>query len=219
MFLKDGERIVFIGDSVTDTGRNRPYGEGRGDGTGKGFVREIENLITVCYPERIIRITNMGISGNTSADLVARFDTDVIALAPEYAVICIGFNDVWRQFDTPTLPNVHVLLDAYKENLRIMVAKCKEAKIYPILMSPYYLETNSEDAMLKRMNEYRAAMKAVATEAGVDFIDLQAPFDELLKYRYPAFISWDRVHPNHVGSLVIAKTFLKYAGFDFGRLA
>ena len=219
MFIGDNEKIVFTGDSVTDSGRKRPFGEGLWEGTGNGYVRMIENFLNVCYPERIIRVTNTGISGNNTNDLLARFDKDVLELKPTYAVICIGFNDVWRCFDEPSLTEGHVPLDTYKKNLETMVEKCESAGIRPIFMTPYYLESNEKDAMRAMMDEYRAGMKAVAEQKGIDCIDLQEPFLKLLEYRYPAYISWDRVHPGQVGSLVIAKTFLKHVGFDFSRLA
>jgi sugar phosphate isomerase/epimerase len=99
-----------------------------------------------------------------------------------------------------------------------MVNKCKSAGIKCILMSPYYLELNEKDLMRAKMDEYRLAMKAIAEDMGVDYIDLQKPFENILQYRYPAYISWDRVHPGNVGALVIAKTFLKHIGFDFDLL-
>ena len=218
MFLNDGDKIVFIGDSVTDAGRARPVGEGGGDRLGNGFVKEIDNFLNVCYPERKIHVVNMGVSGNTSVDLISRFDTDLVDLKPKYAVICIGFNDVWRQFDEPTLREKHVKAELYEKNLEKIVGKCLDNDIVPIFMTPYYMEPNKSDAMRKTMEEYAKAMGKVAKEKGVDLIDLQAAFDKLLKYRYPASICWDRIHPQSIGSLVIAKTFLKYAGFDFKRL-
>ena len=41
----------------------------------------------------------MGVSGNTVRILAARWDTDVVALEPEWLAVMIGINDVWRQFD------------------------------------------------------------------------------------------------------------------------
>lgn len=82
MQLQDKEKIVFAGDSVTDCGRKRPVGEGRYEGVGEGYVRQIDTILNVCYPEMLFRIINMGISGNTSRDLLNRFDDDVLALCP-----------------------------------------------------------------------------------------------------------------------------------------
>ena len=218
MIINDKEKIVFIGDSVTDAGRKRPVGEGLWEGTGNGYVRVIENFLNVCYPERVIRVSNTGISGNNPNDLVARFDKDCLDLKPNIAVICIGFNDVWRYFDEPSITDGHVSVETYAANLEIMAKRCADAGIKCIFMTPYYLEPNEKDLMRATRDEYRGAMKKVAEKMGIDCIDLQAAFDKLLEYRYPASISWDRVHPGQIGSLVIAKTFLKHIGFDFSRL-
>ena len=77
MLLKNGERIVFTGDSITDTGRKRPVGEGLWEGTGTGYVRLVESFISVFYPEISVRVSNTGVSGNTSRDLLNRFDESI----------------------------------------------------------------------------------------------------------------------------------------------
>ena len=102
-------RLVFAGDSVTDMGSSQPVGEGLKDRLGFGYVRMVENLLAACYPERLIRVTNSGVSGNTSRDLLARWERDVLALKPDYLSICIGINDVWRQFDCPAMPDTLAL--------------------------------------------------------------------------------------------------------------
>lgn len=61
------------------------------------------------YPERNIRVVNMGINGNTSLDLKARFESDALALKPDWLSIMVGVNDVWRQFDSPASPELWVL--------------------------------------------------------------------------------------------------------------
>ena len=85
----------------------------------------IENFLNVCYPERVIHVVNTGSSGNTTNDLLARFDRDCLDLKPDYAVICIGFNDVWRQFDSPAITDSHVLPDEYEQNMETMISKVK----------------------------------------------------------------------------------------------
>ncbi len=218
MLLKNGERIVFTGDSVTDSGRKRPVGDGLWEGTGTGFVRLVESFLNVFYPERLIRVSNTGNSGDTSKALLNRFDTDVISLKPNYVVICIGFNDVWRHFDEPTITEGHVGTKEYKANLEKMADLCAKEGIKAIFMTPYYMELNEQDAMRKMTVEYATEMKLVAQEKGLPCIDLQPAFDQLLQYRYPAYLSWDRVHPGHTGSMLIATEFLKFAGFDFDRI-
>ena len=208
-------RLVFARDSVTDMGCSQPVGEGLKDRLGFGYVRMVENLLAACYPERLIRVTNSGVSGNTSRDLLARWERDVLALKPDYLSICIGINDVWRQFDCPAMPDYAVQPEEYEENLTKMVLSVKDSvkKIY--MMTPYYMEPNPQDPMRARMDEYGAIVKKVAEKYGCEFIDLQAMFDRYFQHRHSTYIAWDRVHPNQVGATLIAREFLSHCGFDF----
>ena len=139
MLLEDGQKILFAGDSVTDDGRARPVGEGNWAALGNGFVRLIDSCLAAEYPERKIHTVNMGISGNTSRDLLARWETDVNALKPDWVVLCIGFNDVWRQFDSPAISEWAVSPQEYANNLRRMAENTKAKMIW---MTPYYLESH-----------------------------------------------------------------------------
>lgn len=205
MILKANEKIVFAGDSVTDDGRLRPVGEGLCGALGNGYVRMLDTMLTVDYPELCVRCVNMGVSGNTSRDLLARWDTDVTALKPDRVVLCIGFNDVWRQFDCPAQPDFAVTPDEYRKNLNAMADKTSAKMIW---MTPYYLEPNVHDAMRARMDEYGKICKAEADKRGILCVDLQAAFEHILKYRYPAYITWDRVHPGWTGGYIIARALM-----------
>ena len=118
MIFENMDRIIFAGDSVTDMGSAQPVGEGLFDNMGHGYPRVIESLVTATYPELSIRFTNSGISGNTSKDLLARYERDVLSLNPQWVSICIGINDVWRQFDSPALTDQAVDPVEYEENRR-----------------------------------------------------------------------------------------------------
>ena len=80
MIFEHMDRIVFAGDSVTDMESQQPVGEGLFENVGKSYVRIVENMLSAFYPEVYIRVTNSGISGNTSRDLLQRFDRDVVSL-------------------------------------------------------------------------------------------------------------------------------------------
>ena len=221
MKILDGQRLAFIGDSVTDMGRTRngdAPSEGLFEPLGKGYPHVISGLLNAFYPERLIRITNVGISGNTVRNLKERWQRDVIDLKPDWLSIMIGINDVWRQFDVPQLPDRPVLPDEYRETLRDLVVRTKPLLAGGlVLMTPYFIEPNRSDLMRARMDEYGAICKEIAEETGVIFVDTQAEFDKVLKYRYSAYITWDRVHPNVYGATVLARAFLKAVDFDFNH--
>lgn len=212
LLLAKDDRLLMVGDSVTDAGRKDP-GEGLFDAVGKGYVALVDGLLGSTYPELGIRVANKGVSGNTTRDLKARWQKDVLDLKPQWVSVMIGINDVWRQFDSPRMKEQHVLLPEYEANLDQLVGKTVGQVKGIVMMTPYYIEPNPQDAMRAAMDRYGAAVKRVAHKHSTLLVDTQAAFDRLMKSTYPATISWDRVHPNHIGQAVLARAFLDAVGF------
>ncbi len=217
MIFENNDRIVFAGDSVTDMGSTQPVGEGLFDNLGRSYVRIVENYLVTGYPELNIRITNSGISGNTSRDLLERFDRDVVSLKPDWVSICIGINDVWRQFDTPAMLDCQVQPDEYEKNVEEMILRVKDKVKGIFILTPYYMEPNREDKMRARMDEYGAICRRLAEKHGCRFVDFQKMYEDFCKIRHSSCIAWDRVHPNQMGATLMAKEFLRQCDFDFTR--
>ncbi len=215
MLLKQGQKLVMIGDSITDCERARPRGEGLFGAIGKGYVALVEAQLNVRYPERRIRVVNMGTSGNTVRDLAARWDADVIELKPDWLSIMIGINDVWRQFDIPTIHESHVGIEEYETKLEALIERTKPLVEGIVLMTPFYIEPNKGDAMRAAMDRYGAVVKKLAEKHGARFVDTQAAFDRLLDHIYPATLAWDRVHPNLTGHAALARAFLEAVEFEW----
>lgn len=216
MKIAAGSRLLFIGDSVTDAGRSRPVAEGLFDPLGKGYPNLVNGLLTARYPERRIHVINMGSSGDTIRDLKARWQTDVLDLHPDWLSIMIGVNDVWRQFDVPMMRDRHVLPGEYRETLEFLVSSTlPRLQGGLVLMTPYYMEPNTGDAMRARMDEYGAICREVAEKYQTLFVDTQAVFCELLRHHHSSFFSWDRVHPNVPGHTALARAFLKAVDFEW----
>lgn len=218
MIFENMDRIVFAGDSVTDMGSVQPVGEGLFDNLGHSYVRILENMLATWYPEVKLRITNSGISGNTSRDLLARFDRDVVQLKPQWVSICIGINDVWRQFDSPAIPDEQVSPEEYRQNLEQMILSVRENVKGIFVMTPYYMEPNRVEWMRARMDEYGQICKELSEKYGCIFVDVQAAFDDFFRYHHSSYIAWDRVHPNQIGATIIAREFLKHCDFDYHHL-
>jgi len=208
-------KIVFIGDSITDADRARPIGEGLFNALGTGFVRDIDALIQATYPERKIRIVNMGTSGNTVLDLKSRWDTDLVNLNPNIVVITIGINDVWRQFDSPFKVEEHVLLPKYKETLEGLVDHTLKTGAQVILQTPFYIEPLRQDLMRAKMDDYGEAVKRIAVSHQLKIVDTQAAFDRELTHHHSSYLAWDRVHPTPVGTMILARAFLETVGFEW----
>lgn len=217
MKLEKGQKLLFIGDSVTDCERTKPEGEGLFAALGIGYVSFVNGLLQAVYPELGIRVVNKGISGNTVRDLKNRWQEDVLEQKADWLSIMIGINDVWRQYDAPFIKEWHVYLDEYEDTLRKLVTETKSFVKEIVLMTPFYLESNEQDQMRRSMDQYGQVVKKIAEEKGCLFIDTQAAFNLVLRELYAATIAWDRVHPSTAGHMVLARAFLKEIGFDWNR--
>lgn len=215
-FKKD-QKLLFIGDSITDCERARPEGEGLFGALGNGYVSLVNAFLTSTYPDLGIRVVNKGIGGNTVLDLNARWQEDVFDQEPDWLSIMIGINDVWRQYDLPFMKDHHVYMNEYEQTLRNLVEKTKPMVKGLILMTPYYLENNKEDRMRHTMDQYGSIVKQIAKENDCLFVDTQAVFDEVLGTLYPATLAWDRVHPDTAGHMLIARAFLDKVEFDWNK--
>ena len=217
MIIQPHSKFVLAGDSVTDMGRTQPIGQGLFNPHGTGYPNVIQGLLTSVYPDFFINVVNMGYSGNTSRDLLNRLERDILSLKPDYLSVMIGANDVWRQFDTPQIPENSVLPEEYRENLIKIVRLSKTVTSNIILMTPVYWESSLTDAMSVRMREYGQIVREVSAQEKVLFCDVQSRVDRVLKHCNANYITWDRVHPNIPGANVIAHALLDTLEFDWKR--
>ena len=216
MIIPAHQKLLFIGDSITDAGRTRPHGEGLFGAIGTGYVQYVDALLGARYPERAIRVVNKGNGGNTVLDLKERWDEDVAQLEPDWLSVMIGINDVWRQFDVPRQTETHVSPETFETTLRELITSTRNAlRGGLILMSPFMIEDNAADKMRVRMDEYGAIVKRVAADNDAILVDTQDAFNAVLQHQHSAALAWDRIHPNHIGNMVLARAFLNAIGFEW----
>ncbi len=214
MLFEKKDTVLFIGDSISDYDRARPVGEGLFNAWGQSYVACAGALLSCMYPELGLRIINMGISGNQVRDLKDRWQTDVFDLKPDWVSVLIGINDVWRQFDSPQMPETHVSPEEYEATYEALIQETLPRVKGMILMTPYYMEPNQQDPMRARMDQYGAIVKKLAQKYDLTLVDLQAGWDHLFQYMHSTNIAWDRVHPNQTGCMYIAKQFLAAVGAE-----
>jgi len=218
MKLEQGQKLLFIGDSITDAERNKEVREGGNGALGKGYVNFVDAFLQSVYPEMGIRTVNKGINGNTVRNLKDRWEEDVLNHNPDWLSVMIGTNDVWRQYDAPNIKDYHVYIEEYEETLRKLIKETRPQVKGLVMMTPFYLESNEQDAMRKTMDQYGAIVQKIANETGCLFVDTQAALNKILTIIYPAALAWDRVHPNATGHMVLARAFLRELDFDWNRL-
>ena len=208
--FKANQTLLFIGDSITDCGREYPVGQ-RWNSLGGGYVSFVDSIMGAVIPETPITVLNTGISGNRVTDLEARWQSDVLDLEPNWLSVMIGINDVWRQFDSePGAEQVEP--EQYELVYRSLLAKTRSQLDGLVLMTPYFLETNREDPMRLKMDAYGTITKKLAVEFDAIFVDTQATFDHYLAHQPTESLCADRVHPNGLGHMILARAFLNALG-------
>lgn len=208
MIFEHGQRIAFIGDSITDAGRRddaAPYG--------RGYMALVRAFVTARYPELDLDWDNRGIGGDTVRHLAARWDEDVIALKPDWLSVKIGINDVWRKYGQR--PDEAVPVAEYEETLRGLLRRAvDETGCKLIIAEPYVIEKNPSDPQLVDTLEMAQVARRLANEFGAVNVQTQEAFDAVLRHSEPSAWADDRIHPNLAGHAVIAQAFLRAIGFE-----
>jgi len=122
--VKHQIRFCALGDSITHGGGSISVPPST----------TIYNWETYCA----IPIKNLGRSGDTTAELLARFESDVLPFRPEVLFIMAGVND-YRS---------NILGWESVENLSLLKAKCEQNGIKPVFLTP----TPLNPAQIQKVN-------------------------------------------------------------------
>lgn len=207
MLLNKSDRILFIGDSVTDAGRNRL----KSKDLGKGYPKMVAEMLQSLYPELQLTFLNRGISGNKVDDLEKRWQKDCIDLEPDIVSILIGINDTWhrigqRNFGTDA--TFRQFENIYRTILR-QVSEQTNAKI--VIMEPFLLHypENRKDWRID-FNPRREIIAKLANEFAVHYIRLDEILNEQAKRTGEQFLTGDDgIHPTLAGHRTIAKAWIE----------
>lgn len=214
--FKDGERVCFVGDSITHGGLYHKY---------------VSDVWQTQHPERRILFFNRGVCGDTVGDVLKRFDRDVAPTKPSYVFVMLGMNDVGCYGYTKDKTERQLAdwqasrLRSYLDGMKKIVGKVKDLQPSAIvLLSPSIYDEYSTkpsgsnyvgtDAALARMTE---ELKKLADAEGCLMLDLHSPMrdETLLRLKSDpgfSFIGGDRVHPKSSGHLFMALRMLEAQG-------
>ncbi|MFO0967458.1 MAG: SGNH/GDSL hydrolase family protein [Gemmataceae bacterium] len=203
--LKKGERIVFLGDSITQAGAGK-----------NGYVTLIRQALTEKHKDLGIEVIGAGISGNKVPDLQKRLERDVLKKKPTLVVIYIGINDVWHGEKDPsrgTLP------EKFEAGLKDIIGKINDAGARVVLCTPSVIgeKTDGSNSLDKKLDEYSDISRRVAKETKSEMCDLRKAFVERLKKinsenKASGVLTSDRVHLNEAGNRFVAEVMLKCLG-------
>ncbi len=203
--LKKGDRIVFLGDSITAGGVSP-----------KGYVTLIKDQLKEKHPDLGIEVIGAGVSGNKVPDLQRRLDKDVLAKKPTVVVIYIGINDVWHGESDPAKGTPK---DKFEAGLKEIIGKCQEAGARVILCTPSVIgeKGDGSNKLDAKLDEYADVSRAVAKDTKSQLCDLRKAFlayekENNKENKEKGVLTGDRVHLNDAGNKLVADTMLKCLG-------
>ncbi|MEM7453156.1 MAG: GDSL-type esterase/lipase family protein [Planctomycetota bacterium] len=201
--LTDSERIVFLGDSITQAGAQPG-----------GYVSLVRESIGEMLPDSSIEVIGAGISGNKVPDLQARLDRDVLSKEPTIVVIYIGINDVWHSQNGRGTPAAD-----FESGLNEIIDRITATGARVVLCTASVIgeKTDGSNNLDEMLEEYCAISRRVAEARGSGMIDLRAAFIDHLKQENPEnqganILTTDGVHLNSAGNRFVADQMLKGLG-------
>ncbi len=197
---------LFTGDSITDAGRVRHAADDLGD----GYVRRIAARGAASDERPTVR--NTGVAGDRAVDLRARWEADAIAHGPTVLTVLVGVNDMWRRYDSDDPTPAEAFADHYRAILTRTRAALPDSRI--VLMEPFLLPVTLEQERWLRedLREKQAITRALADQAGADFISLQSSLASHAETHGAARIAEDGVHPTAAGHDLIADRWWRTIG-------
>ena len=196
--FKEGVRILFQGDSITDGNRGRSADPNHILGHGYAFI--IAAKFGAAFPERKLEFFNRGVSGNTVLDLEKRWQKDALDLKPDVLSILIGVNDRGRK----------VPFDQYEQTYDKLITQAKAAnpQLKLVLCEPFMLDTKATTPQHGSPNEdivkRQEIVARLAKKHGAALVRFQAALDRATELAPAAHWVWDNVHPTYSGHQILA---------------
>lgn len=205
-YLKDGDRVVFYGDSITDQ---------------RLYTVITETYVVTRYPDLKVTFVHSGwggdkVSGGSGGPIDLRLDRDVLAYKPTVMTIMLGMNDGLYRAETEATDRAY--FDGYRHIIEKMKAGDPGIRITAIQPSPYDDVTrppNFPGGYNEVMRSFGKWIANYAREAGLQVADLNTPVVAMLRKAndldaaQAQTIIKDRVHPGFSGHLIMAQGLLK----------
>ena len=204
--LKDGDRVVFYGDSITDQ---------------RLYTLYAEAYVVTRFPGRNITFVHSGwggdrVTGGGGGPIDVRLERDVIAYKPNVVTIMLGMNDASYQPFKEDIFNTYA--KGYEHIVETLQAKLPGVRLYLIQPSPFDDVTrkpNFEGGYNAVLLKYADFVKQLAEKIKAATADLNSGLVEATKkadaedHDKALKFNPDRVHPAPAGQLLMAEGLLK----------
>lgn len=175
---KIGGRVAYLGDSITQSAwQNSTNFQG---GSFPLFAM-------MAAGGQLVTVANAGLSGDTSAQMLARFDTDVTPSAPNTVVVLAGTNDVGQGV---------VTLSGFAANIRAIVAKIRGIGAVPVLAT---IPCNNDPTRHLKISAWNSWLRQYAGQQGISFLNFYGLLADPANGNYLSTYLTDGTHPNTAG--------------------
>lgn len=212
MELPDQLRILFQGDSITDSGRDRSSTQSNDflKGMGSGYALMAATKLWIDNPTSDWHCYNRGVSGDKVFQLADRWEADCLTLQPDILSIHIGVNDFWHTLSSGYKGTVDTYEKDFVELLERTQLKLSKVKL--IIGEPFVVLGGTSidtEAWIPTFRDYQKVAADVARKMGATFIPYQQIFDAVVADQGVTYWCPDGVHPSLAGSALMAKAWVE----------
>jgi len=201
--LKPGDRVVFLGDSITEQ---------------RMYTNYVETCLVLRYPAMNLSFVNAGWGGDTAKGGAGRLERDVLGVHPTVVTICYGMNDGGYGWSSPKGAAA-----GYGTPLRDIVDRLAAKGVRVVLMTPGIVDDRvpglkwlraQTDYNRRELRALADETLAVAKERDLSVVDIHALMTLTLSAsgRQGVGMGPDGIHPDEGGSLIMAYGLLQALG-------
>lgn len=203
--VQSGDRIAFMGDSITEGGWGSPV----------GYVR----LVMSALESNGIKAKPIpaGISGHKSDDMLKRLRRDVLDKKPTWMTLSCGVNDVWHGANGVPLPQ-------YKTNISAIIEQAQAAGIKVVMLTATVIGEDVANDNNQKLVPYNEFLRSLAKEKGCLLADANADMQAALAAADPSarkkgnVFTSDGVHMNPQGDMLMATSVLRALGLTSDQM-
>jgi lysophospholipase L1-like esterase len=202
--------ILFQGDSITDSGRNKEdTGFNTARNLGSGYPLLAGAALLNKYEALNLKVYNKGISGNKVYQLAERWDKDCLDLKPDVLSILIGVNDIWHKLNGTYNGTIEIYRNDYIALLERTMKALPNVKL--IICEPFAVNGVKavDDKWYPEFYDYQKSARDIAKQFRATFIPFQSVYDEAQKRAPGSYWTGDGVHPTLAGAQLMAKAWMK----------
>ena len=211
---QDGDRVAFIGDSITHIGI---------------YPEFIEHYYQTKNPENDYYFYNKGVSGQEAANILNRLESDIFAYDVNRVTIMMGVNDISGRFNSSTATDEtkQAAIDRSVGYFEQIIQKCQEKGVEIAIITPMMYD--EDESLTGKLNagglnsgliKMTSQLKALGEQYGIAVYDANTIENEIVSEARANGVtgeiiaSNDRTHPTRYGDTIIGYAILKEQGAD-----